>query len=115
MHEQSPPSGLRLYTQKLDDEINKFADKTIKCDLRFIIDDIVTIHGLIGELDKAYRFAVLPEDLSKQYRELKMKFNMYKDIFEGDCNCTNVRLSKHIKQNQTGDRYGTKRSSSPKI
>lgn len=97
MQQQSPLSGLRLYTQKLDDEINKFADKTIKCDLRFITDDVITIHGLIGELEKAYRFAVLPEDLSKQYRELKIKFNMYKDIFESDCDCTNVRVSKRTR------------------
>lgn len=86
-----PQSGLALYTQKLDDEINKFAEKTEKCKLQFITDNIMTINGFLGELDKASRFAVLPQDLEKRYRELKVKYELYKEILENDCECMNRR------------------------
>lgn len=90
-NQTTPQTGLALYTQKLDDEINKFADKAEKCDLQFIVSNIITINGFLGELDKASRFAVLPENLDKRYRELKVKYELYKEILENDCNCVNRR------------------------
>lgn len=80
-------TGLRLYTQKLEEEIDRFANKVAVCNLTFITDHIITINSFLGELKKADQFAVLPEDLEKKYRELRIKYDTYKEILENDCEC----------------------------
>lgn len=91
-------AGLKLYTLRAEEEINKFANKVTKCDLNVITDNVITIHEYLKELEKADTFAVLPEDLRNKYLELKKIYDTQKETLGRECICISKRELKVIKK-----------------